>query len=76
VVRAGQRALLTHLLDTDLSRLLNELDPADLRQRIADLDRERSAWAVLLRTVATRQLGRERAATATPDRSEGVRRAD
>jgi hypothetical protein len=60
----------------DLSRLLNELDPADLRQRIADLDRERSALAVLLRAIAARQLGRERAATATPDRSEEVRRAD
>jgi hypothetical protein len=31
---------------TELSRLLTELDPTDLRQRIAELDRQRSALAV------------------------------
>jgi hypothetical protein len=44
----------------EISRLLTDLDPADLRQRIAELDRERSALAVLLRAATARQLGRER----------------
>lgn len=43
---------------TDLSRLLTELDPADLRQRIAELDRERSALVVLLRATTARHQGR------------------
>jgi hypothetical protein len=43
---------------TDLSQLLANLDPADLRQRIAELDRERSALSVLLRATTARQVGR------------------
>jgi hypothetical protein len=54
-------------MDTnDLSRLLTELDPAELRQRIADLDRERSALAVLLRAVTSRQLGRRTSRPTAP----------
>jgi hypothetical protein len=45
-----------------LSKLLAELNPAELRQRIADIDRERSALAVLLRAATARQLGLERQA--------------
>jgi hypothetical protein len=58
---------------THLSRLLTEIDPANLRQRIADLDRERSALAVLLRAVTARQLGRR---PSTPARPEEARRAN
>ena len=57
---------------TNLSQLLTELDPAELRQRIAELDRERSALAILLRAVASRQMGRKPRKTAT---SEGAAHA-
>jgi hypothetical protein len=39
----------------DLSRFLADLDPADLRQRIAELDRQRAALVVLLRAARARQ---------------------
>jgi hypothetical protein len=61
---------------TDLSRLLTELDPAELRQRIADLDRERSALTVLLRAVSARQLGRERTDTPRLPHAEEESHAD
>jgi len=50
-----------------LSRLLTELDPSELRQRIAEIDRERSALAVLLRAVTSRQLGRHPTEPAQPE---------
>jgi hypothetical protein len=42
----------------ELDRLLTRLTPAELRERIAELDRQRNALAVLLRAVSARQLGR------------------
>ncbi len=61
---------------TDLSKLLTELHPAELRQRIAELDRERSALAILLRAATARHLGRRRSPTAAPLEPEEARRAD
>jgi hypothetical protein len=62
-------------MDTaDLTTLLADLSPADLRKRIADLDRQRSALAVLLRAASARQMGHRR--PQTPIRSEEARRAD
>lgn len=60
---------------TDLSRLLTELDPADLRQRITELDRERSALAILLRATAARRLGRRPDPSRTPAELEEARHA-
>ena len=51
---------------SDLSNLLTELSPAELRQRIAELDRERSALVVLLRATTNRQLGRRNPKSSRP----------
>jgi hypothetical protein len=39
----------------DPHALLEQLDPAAIRARIADLDRERAAWVVLLRAADARK---------------------
>ena len=59
----------------DLTELVADLDPADLRQRIAELDRQRRALAVLLRSAIARQLGRRRPTETIPARPE-VRHGD
>jgi hypothetical protein len=61
---------------TNLSRLLTELDPADLRHRIAELDRERSALTVLLRATTARRLGRRHTSDTASTESEEARHAD
>jgi hypothetical protein len=59
----------------DLTELVADLDPADLRHRIAELDRQRSALAVLLRSAIARQLGRRRPTETIAARPE-VRHGD
>jgi hypothetical protein len=52
----------------ELDHLLARLTAAELRERIAELDRQRNALAVLLRAVSARQLGRR--PQAAPPREE------
>jgi hypothetical protein len=49
--------------------LIEQLDAADLRRQIAELDRQRRALAVLLRAAAARERQRDRAA-APPEGQE------
>jgi hypothetical protein len=44
----------------DPHALLEQLDPAAIRVRIAELDRERAAWMVLLRAADTRRSAKPR----------------
>jgi hypothetical protein len=57
---------------TALSTLLTALDPADLRQRIADIDRQRAALVVLLRAASARQQGRHPSVSARPKEARHV----
>jgi len=59
----------------EITRILSELDPAELRQRIAELDRERSALAVLLRAAVARQTGKVAKASPQSPRPEEVSHA-
>jgi hypothetical protein len=60
----------------ELTRLLAELTPAELRERIAELDCQRSALAVLLRAAVARHTGRNRRHDSKSVQTEGVRHAD
>jgi hypothetical protein len=60
----------------ELTRLLAEVTPAELRERIAELDRQRSALTVLLRAAVARHMGRNRKQESKSVQTEGVGHAD
>jgi hypothetical protein len=51
----------------EINQILTNVSPDELRQRIAEIDRERSALVVLLRAATKRQMGRRAPQPAQPE---------